>query len=187
MKIYFDANIWIDYTWGVLKSKRPKAQIRNLITHVTGSNFTVISSVFALTEVSAHFKDWYTLQKITKAGYSYRELSNLKREPIYSKLTKRETNTIDSYLESINQTDWVEFVELQNLDKEALDLFTTLTLEYHLEFADAFHIVLAMNEGCRYLVTKDSTMRQQSKKFIEDYELRDDFNILNISELLQIS
>lgn len=137
-----------------------------------------------MTEISSHFKDWHTLQRIIKNGYSYRELSNLKREKKYSTLTRRQAETIDGYLERINQLNWVESVEINRIEEDAIKLFTTLTLEYYLEFADAFHIVIAMSENCPVLITKDSTMREGGMSFVKDNELESEFKICNIDEFL---
>ncbi len=184
MKIYFDACIWIDYLWGAQKDATPKKVTRDLIDFIEKNNHSVISSVFLDTEISSHFKDWHILQKIIREGYSYRDLSNLKRKKKWNTLTETEIKQISKYLEDIAKLPWVELVELSSLEKEDLEIFSALTLEYHLDFADAFHIIIAMIENCHFLITRDEEMRAKARDFLKDYSLEKDFEILKPTELL---
>jgi len=184
MRVYFDTNIWIDYLWGTHKGKKIKKPTGEVIDFIIGGKHKVVSSVFLFTEISSHFKDWYILNKIIEEGFSYRELANLKKRKKYSRLTKEQTREINSYLEGVAGLPWVDAVDLSGLGKEALDLFSTLTLDYYIDFADSFHILIAMDEKCRYLITKDEEMRDRASMFLDDYSLGEEFGVCRPEEFL---
>ncbi len=119
-----------------------------------------------------------------KEGYGYRDLPNLKKKKKWSSLSENESTQINEYLENISKLPWVEAVELAGLEKEDLEMFSALTLEYHLDFADAFHIIIAMIENCKFLVTRDEVMREKASAFLKDNALEDDFEVVRPTELL---
>ncbi len=185
MKLYFDTNVWINYLWGTrTKQAKLKGKTKKLFECVENKNLDVVFSVFASSEISAHFRDWYILQKIIKKGFGYRELSNLKRQKEYNKITDKQKATIEKYIKKIASIKWVETVQIKKIEGNALELFETLTIGYHLDFADAFHLIIAMEENCSMLITDDGSLRENGKEFIKDYDLGGNINIYNTNELI---
>ena len=183
MRLYFDACIWIDYLWGTQKNAKLKKETQNLLSFIEKNNHSVLSSVVLNMEISGHFKDWYILQKIIKEGYSYRDLPNLKKKKKWNSLSGIEMQKINKYFEDILELSWVESFEMSGLGKKGLEMFSVLTLEYHLDFVDAFHFVIAI-DNCRFLITRDEDMREKARKFLKDYSLEKDFEVLRPKELL---
>lgn len=188
MKIYFDANIWIDYIWREKEGDSLKKETQDLIDFIENkkNKMSVITSIFLFSEITEHFKDWYILNKIIKNGFGYRDLPNLKKRKEYRDLTHIQNQKIESYFEDISDLEWVDSVELDQLSKEALDLFSRLTLTYHLDFADAFHIVIAMGENCSCLITRDGPLRENMNIFLKESNLEEDFRVYRPKEFLNL-
>ena len=184
MRIYFDANIWINYLWGIEPGGTHKQEIQKMLDGI--GQHIVVTSIFLHTEISAHFRDWIVLQKIIREGRSYRELGNLKKQKKYNSLLPSESDKINSRLEHISALDYVDTRQLEGLDDAKIALFSTLTLEYHLEFPDAMHVVIAMAEGCACLVTNDEEMRDKTKEFLNSEGIKEkDFSICSLKEFLE--
>jgi len=182
MKIYFDSDIWIDYAWGIINGTgRRKKYINDLVSTIKEKKIKVVSSLFLNTEISAHFRDWFILRKVVRDGFSYRELTRLKKQ--YD-LNERERKKINKTIQNIIKLPWVRFVELKGLDKGSLDVFEVLTLEYLIDAIDAFHNVIAANENCRFFITKDDDMRERMNWFLEDVNLQHTFWVCRPREFL---
>lgn len=182
MKIYFDSNIWIDYAWGIINGTgRRKKYLKELVNSIGKKKIKVISSLFLNTEISAHFRDWFLLRKIIRDGFSFREFARKKRE--YN-LNERERQKINKVIQNITKLSWVKFVELRELDRGSLDVFELLTLHYSIDAIDAFHNIIAANENCRFLVTKDEDMRDKMNWFSKDIEFQDKFWVCGPKEFL---
>ena len=183
MEVYFDSNIWIDYSWGIVNDTgRRKKYVDDLVNAIEAKRIKVISSLFLNTEISAHFRDWLLLRKIIRDGYSYREFARLKKQ--YG-LDERERREIDGIIQNIASLSWVRFVELEELNRSSLNVFEVLTLDYLLDSIDALHNIIAANEECRFLITKDEDMRERMNWFLEDNKQEETFWVCRPEEFLE--
>jgi len=183
MRVYFDSNIWIDYAWGIVNGTgKRKKYISNLIEVIQRKKIKVISSLFLNTEISAHFKDWFLLKKIIEDGFSYREFAKLK---IKYGLNEPEKKSINSVIRDIIGIPWVEFVELEELNRESLNIFESLSLKFFIDSIDALHNIIAANENCRFLITKDEEMRTCMNSFLKNIGFKDDFCVCRPEEFLE--
>ena len=171
MKIYLDAWFWVNYAWGLVnKTGKVKPSIKKLCGIIETKKIEVITSIFLNTEISAHFRDWYILQKMLKDGHSYRELAKLKKN--YN-LNVREEKKVNEILQKIYKLSWVKLSELQELDKDSLKVFESLTLQYHMDSIDTLHSIIAANADCKFLITKDEDMRDKMNLFLDDIKYKD--------------
>lgn len=189
-KLYFDSNIWIHYLWveKVSFSKEfanvnlPREICHQIVTAMGKKRYTVISSLFNDTEISNYFSDYLRFIKGLGLGFDYTNSHKYKDSFL---LTRKEKTEINSYLTHINELEFVEVVEL-NLDEKSLQFFRMATCDYYLDYMDAFHLLGAMINGCRYLVSADKDFRKKANRLLKDQGLIKDIGVLYFKEAIKV-
>jgi len=163
-KIFLDSCVWINYIWQTQFSSKPKEKTAStkLIERVTGDKkYQVILSPFLVNEISAHFRDWFLMQKVIQDGFSYREFN---REKKNYEILEQEVGQIDDIINTINGVENFKILSLEDLTKEEMREILKLEVDYYFDFYDAFHFYAAEKEKCKYFVTSDSPLKKSASK-----------------------
>jgi len=184
MRVYFDANIWIDYAWGFFnESKKIKDRIEKLINKIESKNIDVVISSFVNAEISNHLKDWILMQKSIEDGFSYRQFSSIKKN---YKLTGSEIKKIDKIIKQILEINWVTIIEEESLDANDLNVFTELSSQHSLDSIDAIHGIMAAKTNCRYIITNDKPFFEQLNHALKENNLLDKFSAIKSNEFVNL-
>ncbi|MFH0936931.1 MAG: hypothetical protein V1808_01405 [Candidatus Daviesbacteria bacterium] len=186
-KIYLDSNIWIQYLWveqvsfcdEFNKDNKDRERSYKFVKGLTEKSIPVISSLFINAEISGYFRDYLRFRKSLTLGFDFTNSHKYKQ---HFRLLANEKKEINSYLEHLANLSYVEVVKLKGLDATSLDFFEIATCEYELEYMDTIHLIVAMSEGCEYLITGDKDFRNKGNKFLHDQKLSSDIRIINIKE-----
>ncbi|MBU1089645.1 PIN domain-containing protein [Patescibacteria group bacterium] len=184
MKVYFDANIWIDHAWGFFnESKKVKKRITELFDKIESKNIDVVISTFVNAEISNHFKDWILMKKSIEDGFSYREFRSIRKK---YKLEKVEIKKVDDVAKKILQLNWVTIVEKETLHEEDLKIFMELTSQYSIDSIDALHSIMAAKTNCRYLITNDETFIEQLNLALKENDLLNEFSAITSKNFINL-
>ncbi len=165
-RVFLDTNIWIDYLWQN-RAKRPdktrNQYSSNIISLLEGnSEYEIVFTVFLISEISAHLRDWYLLRKIIADGFSYREFATQRKN---YRLTDAEKEEIDAQILSISEAkDNVNTLSPENLSSSEIEEVLRLEAEFDIGFYDALHIHTASKSKCNFFVTKDEALRKAMSK-----------------------
>ncbi len=189
--LYLDTNIWIDYLWfkkvaldtKFIRDTRKRQLSVELITFLSEKNYRVVTSLFHNTEISTWFRDWLLFKQALSKGFHFGDFQRYKRS---FKLSEKEREEVSSYYSWISDLPFVDSVQLKNLNEKALDAFFILTTDYGVWYMDALHLIVAMIEGCRYLITGDLDFKDKANQFLKDEGLIQNIKILSTKEFLNI-
>ena len=188
INIFFDANIWIDYSWyyhisgGKGKRKKSVILIDEIEKLKEKSRYMIILSPFLISEISQHFTNWFLLKKVIADGFSYKEF--LRERKNYN-LSKEEKETIDDIIRDIGSKTSVNVLDIKDLKTIELEYVLKLR-KYYIDFYDAFHIYTALNKRCKYFVTKDGELRKRFQKMISDGIIKEKIKLLTEKGFLKI-
>lgn len=174
MKVYADANIWVDFAWSFLDRRtKIKCPIQELFAVFNGGEVEVVTSALLNAEISAHYRDWLLLKRTMRNGFSYREFSRIKSR--YD-LSASERHRIDLVIDDINSLPYVSFFDINGISKNDLNVLERLTLEFGLDLADGFHVVISGISACNCFITKDEKMIKNVRRFLnavsdEEYKI----------------
>ena len=105
-QIFFDANVWIDYSWRrnfsrtTGRHKKKALLIHNL--KITGTRVTLTFPL--LYEISSHFKDYSILQDMLADGFGAFEFSKIKRDYRLNRAGRRKVDDIYNQIVNMRQT-----------------------------------------------------------------------------------
>jgi len=192
LKLYIDSNVWISYLWikkvvsfpkkFARDNKRRERSYKIISSLLNGKKVRIIFSLFNESEISGYFRDYLRFVKGLSLGYDYTNSHKYKENFLLSKAEKEE---ITSYFEYIASHNLVEVVEPQ-LDEKSLTFFRIATCGYYLDYIDALHLLVALMEGCKYLITEDKDFRQRGNGLLRDNKLISDLRIVNGKEILRL-
>jgi len=185
-KIYLDSNVWINYLWVDKVSFTKKFDNKNrareicskLVKSLSKSQNKVISSLFNDSEISSYFRDYMRFLRGLGLGFDF---TNAHKHKDSFSLTKKERKEINNYLVHIAGMNFVEVVDL-DLDPKSLHFFRLATCDFDIDYMDTFHLLGAMINGCRYLITADKDFCLKANKLLKNQKLNNDIKILYYKE-----
>ena len=188
-KVYFDSNIWIHYLWiekvsfpkEFLKENLRKERSHKIVTSLDSLKYKVIASLFIESEISGYFENYLRYLRGLSKGFDYTNCHKYKK---HFSLRAKEAKEIASYFEEIAELNSVEVVA-PILDDKSLAFFRTATCSHYIDYVDALHLIIALAEGCKYLITEDKDFRKKGNKLLKDSELIQDLRIVNVKEAVR--
>ena len=195
LKIYLDSNLWINYLWIKKVASLPKKFAKHnksrqrsyeivnyLLNQKAFKRIAIVSSLFNGSEISGYFRDYLRFLRGLNLGYDYTNCHKYKQS---FRLFSREKKEITSYFEYIGNLKAVEVVE-PKLDGKSLEFFRLATCDYYLDYMDAFHLLVALMEGCKYLITEDKDFKGKGNKLLRNNELLKDIRLINSKEATRL-
>ncbi len=58
------------------------------------------------------------------------------------------------------------------------------TCDYYLDYMDAFHLIVALIEGCKYLITEDKDFKKKGNRLLRDSKLIEDARLIDGKEAI---
>jgi predicted nucleic acid-binding protein len=159
-KLFLDSNIIIDYCWGKYFSDDNKHQGYGFRVFQIGldGKYSILISNFNLIEVFEHFRDYFKLNRIIKSGFSHREFI---RERSKISITEEEEDQIDTMLTEIEEDTRLNFIKYAKFGENFISNIIKY-VKYEIDFFDAIHLQMAIDNNCDYIITKDGPFRKNS-------------------------
>lgn len=181
-RIYLDSNIWINYLWvekvsfpeEFHKENNIKKVCYDIITNLDTTKYKIISSLFNDSEISLYFRDYLRFVKGLGLGFDY---TNSHKQKQGFTLDKKEKDEINSCLEHIANKDSVEVIEF-GLDEKSMTFFRLAICDYYLDYMDALHLIGALINQCKYIITADKDFCSKGNTLLKEQNLSEDIKIV---------
>ena len=172
-RVFLDTCVWIDYLWQREGDRPAKAgnDFASRIFSIIEENpeIEVIFTVFLISEISDHLRDWYILKKVLANGYSYREFGRYKKQ---FKLSDEEMEEINTKILSISEAkDNVNTIATEPISVSEIEKILAFDAKLGIGFYDALHIHTANKSKCDVFVTKDEELRKAITKLHQEGEI----------------
>ncbi|VVB94066.1 Uncharacterised protein [uncultured archaeon] len=167
---------------GESENKGQKINVINKLDEIKFEHFVILSP-FLIAEISAHFADWYLLNKVIKSGHSYREFASEKKNHF---LDENEKYRLNEIIEKISAKRFVNTITVNEIKRPNLDLLFTL-VNNQVDFFDALHIMTAESTDCKYFITKDKELRIRTQPLINKGAVSKELKLISPNNFIKLS